>query len=257
MMIARFRFYAELNDLLPPRRRQVEFPYCILGNPSVKDAIEALGIPHTEVDLILVNGRSVDFTYRLRDGDRVSVYPVFESVDITPLVRLRPAPLREARFILDTHLGRLAGYLRMLGLDTLYDNTYTDDELARISSEEKRILLTKDRGLLKRAVVTHGYCVRSTHPREKLIEVLRRFDLLQLVKPFSRCMRCNGLLEEVAKEEILEALPPKVRDAYEGFRRCRECNQVYWRGTHYERMRQFLDHVLQEVRAEAVEEESP
>ncbi len=245
-----FRFYAELNDFLSAERRYHDFTYEVPGTPAVKDSIEALGVPHTEVDLILVNGRSEDFTYQLQDGDQVSVYPVFESVDITPLIRLRPEPLREVRFVLDTHLGRLAGYLRMLGFDTVYSNDCSDEELAKISSEGKRILLTKDRGLLKRNLVTHGYCVRGTHPREKLVEVLRRFDLLQQVQPFTRCIRCNGLLESVTKEEVLHLLPPKVKAGYDSYRRCRECEQIYWKGTHYERMQQFIQHVLHEARVE-------
>jgi uncharacterized protein with PIN domain len=249
-MRATFRFYAELNDFLPPERRQKEFAYEVRGTPAVKDAIEALGVPHTEIDLILVDGRSVDFTYPLQDDDRVSVYPVFEAMDITPLIRLRPAPLREVRFILDTHLGRLAGYLRMLGFDTLYSTDCDDDALAQIASQEKRILLTKDRGLLKRNIVTHGYCVRSTYPREKLIEVLRRFDLLGRVQPFARCIRCNGLLEEVAKFAVQDQLPPKVKEGYDEFRRCQSCKQVYWKGTHYDHMQQFLDGVLREVQIE-------
>jgi uncharacterized protein with PIN domain len=249
-MKATFRFYAELNDFLAPERRYHNFTYEVPGNPAVKDSIEALGVPHTEVDLILINGRSQDFTYQLQDGDQISVYPVFESVDITPLIRLRPEPLREVRFVLDTHLGRLAGYLRMLGFDTIYSNDCSDEELAKISSEGKRILLTKDRGLLKRNIVTHGYYVRGTQPRDKLIEVLRRFDLFQQVQPFTRCIRCNGLLENVTKEDVLQFLPPKVKAGYDSYRRCRECEQIYWKGTHYERMQQFIQHVLHEARVE-------
>ena len=245
-MRATFRFYAELNDFLPPDRRQQQFTYEIQGNPAIKDSIEALGIPHTEVDLILVNDQSVDFSYQLQEGDRVSVYPVFESVDITPLIRLRPEPLREMRFVLDTHLGRLAGYLRMLGFDALYSNDCDDETLASIASQEGRILLTKDRGLLKRNIVTHGYCVRSAHPREKLIEVLRRFDLFGQIQPFARCIRCNGILEGATKDEVLDQLPDRVKDEYDEFRRCRSCKQVYWKGTHFHRMQQFLDGVMQE-----------
>ena len=245
-MRATIRFYAELNDFLPKERQQQRFSYEVQGNPTVKDVIEALGIPHTEVDLILVNDQSVDFNYHLQDHDRVSVYPVFEALDITPLIRLRPAPLREVRFVVDTHLGRLAGYLRMLGFDALYSNDCDDETLAQIASQEKRILLTKDRGLLKRNLVTHGYCVRNTYPREKLIEVLRRFDLFRQVQPFARCIRCNGLLEEVSKKDVLELLPPKVREGHDRFRRCGNCRQVYWKGTHYERMQQFLAEILRE-----------
>ena len=194
--------------------------------------------------LIVVNGVSVDFTYLVQEGDRVSVYPVFEALDVTPLVRVRPEPLREPRFVLDTHLGRLAAYLRMLGFDTLYQNDYPDEELARISSQEGRILLTRDRGLLKRSAVTHGYCVRETDPREQVREVLQRFDLFGAVKPFRRCMRCNSILQPVAKEAISHRLPPKTRQYYDEFRICRACDQVYWKGSHYQRMQRFIQSVL-------------
>jgi len=243
---AYFRFYAELNDFLPQERRFVTFTYPFDLSPSVKDAIEALGVPHTEVDLILANGESVDFSYVLRDDDRISVYPVFESIDITPLVRVRPRPLRQTRFVLDTHLGRLAVYLRMLGFDTLYRNDYRDEELARISSEERRILLTRDRGLLKRNAVTRGYCVRSTEPRQQLIEVLRRFDLFGSLAPFQRCLRCNGTLQPVRKEEVINRLPPRTRRYYDEFRICIRCGQIYWKGSHYQRMQRFAEWVSQQ-----------
>ncbi|MBN1994799.1 MAG: Mut7-C ubiquitin/RNAse domain-containing protein [Anaerolineae bacterium] len=247
---AYFRFYAELNDFLPPAKKQRFFSHSFVLRASVKDMIEALGVPHTEIDLILVNGRSVDFSYPVQDGDRISVYPVFESLDITPLVRLRPEPLRETRFVLDVHLGRLAAYLRMFGFDTLYRNDYNDDELARISSSNGRILLTRDRGLLKRSIVTHGYCLRATNPRQQLIEVLRRFDLYRSVKPFQRCLHCNGLLQPVAKANISHRLLPKTRQRYHEFCHCPTCNRVYWKGVHYQRMRQFIDSVLQRNPAE-------
>jgi uncharacterized protein with PIN domain len=246
-MRATFRFYAELNDFLPPEGIQSRITYEVGGNPAVKDAIEALGVPHTEVDLILVNSQSVDFSYQLQDRDQVSVYPMFVSLDITPLIRLRPMPLREVRFVLDTHLGRLAGYLRMMGFDTIYSNDCDDEALAQIASQEKRILLTKDRGLLKRSIVTHGYCVRSTFPRDKLIEVLRRFDLVDQVQAFTRCMRCNGILEGISKVAVLDQLPQRVKEGQDFFRRCKNCRQVYWKGTHYAHMQQFLEGVLREL----------
>ncbi len=241
-----FRFYAELNDFLPPDRRKVAFVRRFKDSGSIKDAIEALGVPHTEVDLIVVNGESVDFSYLVKDGDYISVYPVFESIDITPLVRLRPLPLRETRFVLDTHLGKLAKYLRILGFDALYRNDYQDRELADISSRNRRILLTRDRGLLKRRVVTHGYCVRKTDSWQQLVEVLRRFDLFEAIAPFQRCPRCNGLTEPVAKEIICDRLPPRTRQYYDQFRRCSECGQIYWKGSHYERMQQFVEGICQQ-----------
>jgi uncharacterized protein with PIN domain len=240
-----FRFYAELNHFLPPERKHVRFRHILKGRASVKDTIEALGIPHTEVDLILANGQSVDFTYILRDGDRVSVYPVFESIDITPLLRVRAQPLRRVRFVVDTHLGRLARYLRMLGFDTEYQNDYRDSELAELSSNERRILLTRDRGLLKRSRVTHGYCVRQTDPKDQLEEVMRRFDLRRDIRPFRRCIRCNGILAAVDKEEVGDQLPPRVREHFEVFRRCEGCGQLYWRGSHYERMQKLIGEILE------------
>ncbi len=247
-MRAQFRFYAELNDFLSSEKRHRAFNHEFDGNPSIKDTIEAIGVPHPEVDLILVDGESVGFDYHLQNRDRMSIYPVFESIELSPLVRLRPEPFREVRFVLDTHLGKLAGYLRMLGFDTIYSNDLEDETLAQIASEEKRILLTKDRGLLKRNSVTHGYCVRSTNPRDKLIEIMRRFDLYRLVTPFRRCIRCNRLLTVVKKEDIFEGLLPQVREHYSEFRRCTGCAQIYWKGTHFERMESFLYWVLEESR---------
>jgi hypothetical protein len=237
---AHFRFYAKLNDFLPVQRWQALFAHHFEGQPSIKDMIEALGIPHTEVDLILVNGRSVDFSYAVCDGDHVSVYPVFESLDIGPLVRVRPEPLREVRFVLDVHLGRLAAYLRMLGFDSLYRNDYDDPQLAGISRGEKRILLTRDRGLLKRSIVTHGYCVRHTQPRDQLAEVVERYDLYRLIDPFRRCIACNGLLEGISKEDIGDRLPPDTKEAYAEFKRCQSCGQIYWKGSHVRRMQQLI-----------------
>ncbi len=242
-----FRFYAELNDFLPEERRYRPLDFTFDVAPSVKDAIESFGVPHTEVDLIIANGESVDFTYRLQDGDFISVYPVFETIDIGPIVKVRPTPLREPRFVLDTHLGRLARYLRGLGFDVAYRNRCDDETLARISQEERRILLTRDRGLLKRNLVTHGYWVRSTQPREQLVEVVRRFDLAGMVKPFTRCARCNGRLRRASREEVRDKVPPRVWQAFEDFRECEGCGQAYWPGSHYRRMREFFQRVLEQV----------
>lgn len=241
---ARFRFYAELNDFLAPERRFTEFGYSFVDIATVKDRIESFGVPHTEVDLILVNGEPVEFSRRVRDGDRVSVYPVFEAFDIAPVTRLRPEPLREPRFVLDAHLGRLAAYLRMLGFDSLYRNSYDDEELARVSREERRILLTRDVGLLKRASVTHGAFVRSTDARRQLAEIVGRFDLARLAAPFTRCLRCNGRLESVAKDALGADLPPRSAALYDRLERCPECGRVYWQGSHYRRMQALIGSVL-------------
>ena len=239
-MDANFRFYAELNEFLPHNRQYQTLQVNFKGRQSVKHLIESSGIPHTEVDLVLVNGNSVDFSYIVKQDDRVAVYPVFESMDITPLLKLRPAPLREARFVLDGHLGRLAAYLRMLGFDSLYRNDYDDLELAQISDEQKRILLTRDRGLLKRSLVTRGYCLRTREPRQQLLAVVRRFDLLAQVRPFTRCITCNGVLEPVSKAEIADQLEPLTRKYFQEFSRCGQCGQIYWKGSHHGRMQALL-----------------
>jgi uncharacterized protein with PIN domain len=243
--LAYFRFYAELNDLLPPNRRQVGFAHHFKERGSIKDVIEALGVPHTEVDLILVNGESVAFSYLVQDGDRISVYPLFTSIDINSVSHVRPLPLCQTRFVLDVHLGKLATYLRLLGFDTLYRNDYQDEELAYLSSSDGRILLTKDRGLLKRSMVMHGYLVRESDPWLQLFEVLRRFELFGASAPFQRCLRCNGLLQPVRKKLISDRLLPKTRQYYDEFCVCQVCSQIYWKGPHYERMQQFINRVLQ------------
>jgi uncharacterized protein with PIN domain len=238
------RFYAELNDFLPPALRGVDIDHEFERRASVKDMIEAFGVPHTEVEVILVNGRSVDFSYIVQNADRISVYPLFESVDITPLLRLRPAPLRKPKFVLDSNLGRLARYLRLLGLDCLYRNDYHDAEVARIASEQQRTLLTRDRTLLRRRIITHGYYVRAQQPREQVREVLARFDLYRQVAPFTRCTRCNGELEDVDKQEISARLEPKTRKYYDNFRICSECGQVFWQGSHHARMQRLVAALL-------------
>jgi len=194
---ATFRFYEELNDFLPPGRRKTAFPYSFHGSPAVKDAIEALGVPHAEVDLILVDGESVDFSHRLRDGETVSVYPVFES-----------------------------------------------REIIRIAAAGKRTILTRDVQLLKHGGVDHGYWVRSTRSPEQAAEILDRFDLRPLARPFSRCTVCNGLIEPVEKEAVAELLQPKTRAYYDEFFRCASCGRVYWKGSHYERMRGMVEGFL-------------
>ncbi|MBI1194453.1 MAG: twitching motility protein PilT [Gammaproteobacteria bacterium] len=234
------RFYEELNDFLAPERRKVAFRHQLKQWGSVKDLVESLGVPHTEVDLILVNGTSVDFDYLVRDGDRISVYPVFEALDITPVTHLRPTPLRDPRFVLDGHLGKLAAYLRLLGFDTLYRNDYDDPTLARISADEHRILLTRDRRLLMRKQISHGYFVREIHPRKQLREVLERLDLFRAQRPFTRCMHCNGEIRPVEKSAVEAMLPPLTKAWCMDFRQCARCGKVYWRGAHFDRLEKIV-----------------
>lgn len=234
------RFYEELNDFLPPEQRKVAFVHRFKEAGSIKDLIESLGVPHTEIDLILVNGQSVDFQYPVQNGDRVSVYPMFEAMDISPVTQLRPRPLRVTRFVLDTHLGRLAAYLRMLGFDTLYRNDYDDPTLARISTDEHRILLTCDRKLLMRKQITRGYYVRERQPRKQLLDIIARFDLFDAPQAFTRCMRCNGAIRPVAKDTIAEHLQPRTKLHYNEFWQCDQCKNIYWKGSHYQRMLQLI-----------------
>lgn len=210
---------------------------------SVKDIIESTGVPHTEVDLIIVNGQSVDFDYQVRDGDHISVYPVFESFDISPIVKVRAQPLRAISFVVDVHLGRLARFLRLLGFDTRYDRSFDDAELVGISSRESRILLTRDVNLLKHGSVTHGYYVRATDPRAQVVEVAGRFHLEDEVTPFTRCMVCNGELLVVEKADIADLLPAATRDHIDEYRRCSDCRNIYWKGAHEGDLRRIVQSV--------------
>jgi uncharacterized protein with PIN domain len=241
---AHFRFYAELNDHLPLHEQ-----YCLIEkqffvSASVKDMIESSGVPHTEVDLVLVNGESTVFTRLVNNGDRVAVYFVFESMDITPVLRLRPQPPRVPKFVLDVHLGKLAGYLRMLGFDAIYSNTFTDQELVRLSSEQKRVLLTRDRGVLKHSAVTHGYWLRETNSRRQAVEVIRRFDLVRKIQPFARCMTCNHTLERSSKNDVCGRISERVFERCDRFQLCRACGRVYWEGTHFEKMSSWIKQLI-------------
>jgi uncharacterized protein with PIN domain len=240
---AHFRFYGDLSDFLPPHRRQRELRHPVQEHSTVKDTIEAIGVPHPEIGLILIDGASVGFDHRIPVNSRVSVYPYFGNIDVAGISRVLPPPLEDIRFVLDVHLGKLATYLRLLGFDTLYRNDATDAELARLAADERRILLSNDRGLLKRSLVSHGAMVRARDPREQLLEVVRRFRLSGRLRPLSRCARCNGLLEPVAKEEVASELPPFTRLSYARFRRCPGCRRIYWQGAHRAGLRSLLHSV--------------
>ena len=241
---ATFRFYEELNDFLAPARRGREFACRCARAATVKHMIEALGVPHTEVEIVLVNGESVGFERLLGDGDRVAVYPKFESFDVTPLLRVRERPLRSLRFIADAHLGGLARLLRMAGFDTLYDNGWRDGDIAEIAARENRIVLTRDRDLLMRRGVTHGCYVRALRPEAQLREVFDRLDLARSARPFTRCLSCNAPLRAVDKAQVADRLPPTVRERHERFVACTGCARVFWEGSHWRRMREVVDALL-------------
>jgi len=244
MKTAYFRFYEEVNDFLTQEKRKKRFEHSFVGRASVKDLIESLGVPHNEIDLILVNGKSVNFNYIVEDKDDISVYPVFESLNIAEVQHLRPKPLRNPKFIVDVHLGTLAKYMRMIGLDTFYQNNYHDYEIIEISLEEKRTILTKDRDLLKRSSVTHGYWIRNENPEKQLKEIINRFDLKNEIKEFSRCLECNTVLIYIEKEKVQDRLPPKVIQWHDDFFYCSKCDKIYWKGSHFDKMKSLIDKVI-------------
>ncbi len=240
------RFYEELNDFLPENKRKLRFEHEFIDRTSVKDMIESIGVPHTEIDLILVNGKSVGFDYLINDKDDISVYPVFESLDISELQHLRPKPLREKKFVLDVHLGTLARYLRMLGFDTEYKNDFDDEEIVKISLKENRTILTKDKGILKRSEVTHGYFIHNDNSEKQIIEVVKRFDLKNQIEELSRCLDCNSKLEKIEKDKVIDQIPPKVKEWQNEFWICPNCKKIYWKGTHYDNMMDLIQRIKEE-----------
>ena len=245
------RFHQELNDFLKPAQRKTNVNHELKKVRSVKDLIESIGVPHTEVDLIFVDDTSVDFNYQVKDGDHINVYPIVESLDISPiksprksaLIHCQPKSLDEPMFILDVHLGRLAAYLRMLGFNSLYRNDYDDPELANISADEHRILLTCDRKLLMRKQVSYGYFVRARLPKQQILEILTRFDLYDKQKPFTRCMFCNGKTRAVNKQEIESRLLTKTKKYFDKFYQCESCGKIYWQGSHYLKMQEMINKI--------------
>ncbi|WP_340112765.1 Mut7-C RNAse domain-containing protein [Maribellus mangrovi] len=237
----KFRFYEELNDHLPDKQKKKSFAYTFKGKPSVKNAIQAIGVPHGEVDLILVNGNSVDFDYQLKGGEEISVYPVFESLDIAELIRLRAEPLRQTKFVVDVNLGKLALKLRLLGFDTVFRNDLEDDEIVEISRKESRIILTRDRGILQQNAVTHGYFLRNTNPKKQLVELVKQLQLQNSFQPFTRCSVCNGSLEPVEKCKLHKELKAGILEFHDAFWQCKGCKKIYWEGSHFKRINQWIE----------------
>lgn len=241
---ASFHLYAQLNDFIAPARRAGSFTYTFTASETIKHAIEALGVPHTEVDVIECNGKLVGFGHRLAAGDHYDVYPPFGSVARKDLLFLRP-PLGETPgFLADAHLGGLARLLRLAGFDTLYDNHYQDDRIEAIAAEQDRVVLTRDRELLKRRGIVHGAYVYSLDPLEQLREVIQRFDLAQKSRRFSLCLACNTPLRKIEKAEVLERLPPRIQASQHEFSFCEACHGVFWKGSHWRRMDDLLNRVL-------------
>ena len=235
-----FRFYAELNDFLPAKRKQKAFVQSFKTPVTIRETIESLGIPLSEVDMILVNEISVNLDHKLKEYDYISVFPVFESMDISAITKVRKTALRTTLFVVDAHLGKLAKYLRMLGFDTLYRSDIDDNEIISVARKEKRIILTRDKPLLKSKKVSHGYFVRSIEKHEQLREVVKKFDLYSQFKSFTRCMTCNTILVKSDKEEIRNKVDKNIFRNFDEFLYCKHCDKVFWKGSHFMRMEAYI-----------------
>ncbi|HEV7349699.1 Mut7-C RNAse domain-containing protein [Telluribacter sp.] len=242
---ARFRFHGSLNDFLSPTRKNGWIEYMYNDRPALKDAIEALGVPHVEVEVILVNEEPAGFLQPLLPMARVEVYPLHYRSNWPADHTLSPPVPQPPKFILDVHLGKLAKSLRMLGFDSLYETDYADATIARLAEQENRPVLTRDIGLLKHKAISWGYWLRSQHPDEQLLETIRYFDLKPHFQPLSRCLACNGILVATPKETVLEKLPPKTMLYFHEFYQCQTCRRVYWKGSHYDRMRTIIHKIEQ------------
>jgi uncharacterized protein with PIN domain len=238
--LARFRFSNSLNDFLSCQKKNEPVNYVFDGTPSIKDAIEAIGIPHTEVDVILVNQTPVDFCYGLQNGDEVGVFPL-TNISTRTADSLTPVPAYPLAFIADVHAGKLAKALRMLGIDTYYRNHLDDKDLAEMAEKENRVVLTRDIGLLKHRKIKWGYWLRSQQTNQQVFEVIIRFDLKHFISPFTRCIECNGLIGPVAKDEVIQQLPPRTAAYFSEFYKCSDCHRIYWKGSHYENMVKKID----------------
>jgi hypothetical protein len=240
MWTAILRFYAELNDFLPPQRRQCDWALEFAPPAPARHLIETCGVPHTEVELILRDGALLALEDKVMTGDRLAVYPRFRSFDLGSLAA-PPWSSDRPLFLADAHLGALAERLRMLGFDTRWFNDLGDAVLARIAADEQRILLTRDRQLLMRQAVQRGCYLRGESVGTQLKELVHRLGLCLELAPFSRCMRCNRELEEVAVEQVAQHLPARVRHRQRHFWRCRGCGRVYWKGSHWQAMRRQIE----------------
>ncbi|MGM0446227.1 MAG: Mut7-C RNAse domain-containing protein [Bacillota bacterium] len=237
------RLFGDLNYFLKDSDklyREISFK----DRQTIKDILEGLKIPHTEVYLLLKNNKAISLDYLVQDGDKISVYPVFKSIDIEDdISTIRKKYSSYPKFIADAHLGKLVSYLRILGFDILYHNDYGDKYLAEKSKEDNRILLTRDHGLLMRRVVNYGYFIREDNPKDQLKEVIIRYNLINYVNYTSRCPKCNSELEKIKKEKIIDRLEPKTKKYYNNFFICPSCDQIYWKGSHFRRINEMIENI--------------
>jgi hypothetical protein len=236
---ARFRFHGPLNELLVPARRGLEFEHQCARAATLKNAIESLGVPHTEVGRVLVNGAPAELGRPVAGGDQIEVYPPGEGERWPDATLARPL-----RFVADAHLGGLARMLRMLGFDTVFRNDLHDDEIRALAAGEGRVVLSRDRELLKCRTIAHGCFVRALKPEQQLREVVDRLRLAGEARPFSLCLHCNRPLRPVTRDEVLERLPEKAARYYQRFCTCPQCQRVFWEGSHWQRMRSMLEGLL-------------
>lgn len=238
---ARLFFHSTLQDFIEPLNRGQFYDCQFDDNPAVKDLIESQGVPHTEVAAILSNGESVEFNYQMKDGDQLEVYPISLLPVPRPRYLLSKPVDNEPRFVLDVHLGTLARYLRLTGFDVIYKKKDPGDEwIASTSAEQGRIVVTRDKGLLKRAIIEHGYWLRSQHPKQQMKELVQRYHLVKWFQPFKRCTHCNGLVRDVIKSDIQARLPEHVREHISEFRQCSQCHHIYWKGSHYTKIEKLI-----------------
>lgn len=232
-------FHGNLQELLtrkPAGNAKAEVVHILERRASVKDVVESFGVPHPEIKQLQANGRMIGFDYIVSDRDRIEVWPLSLPCDVFTANILRPEPLTGISFVVDANVGKLAALLRMAGFDTLYRHDFSDGDLARTAAVEKRILLTRDRNLLKRKNVVFGHLVREMKPWQQLQEVVCLYQLADMLQPFCRCLRCNTLLVPVAKENIIHRLEPLTIKYYDSFQLCMICDKVYWPGSHRQTM---------------------
>jgi uncharacterized protein len=245
----RLCFHGDLNVFLGSKTGHELIERRLAEKTSIKDVVESCGVPHPEVDLILVDEQPVGFDHTVANDAKAEVFPVESRGTFPTEKRLQTIDI--TRFVADGHLGRLSRNLRLLGFDVAYSQNADDRQLLEVMVRENRALLTRDRRLLMHSIVQHGYCPRSQNADEQTIEVIRRFDLAELIAPFTRCLRCNAPLEEAAKAEIIDKLEPLTKIYYDQFRRCPDCKKIYWSGSHFSKLQKRIEEIRSRARGKA------